>query len=191
MDPDATSDEAKALASRGEHKPLLYRHARALRKGLDHAEFDAHMRELHCDPDTGVDMEPLKELVHRAFRRSYKKKSVPEGQTPIAAAVQQAAADADNTANTVEESVEQVDPEGVGRFACMLEATLAMGEQVPDDHVLSIEFPLGDLRSFVSYMRELDSSYRKVLEIATGEIQKAKEKRERPNLILPPGARKK
>lgn len=135
----------------------------------------------------GEVMEPLKDLVHRAFRRSYKKKAVPEGQTPIAAAVQQAASDAEKP---VEEAIEQVDPEGVARFACMLEAMLAMGEQVPDDHVLQFEAPLGDLRSFVSYMRELDASYRKVLDLATGEIAKQKEKRERPNLILPPGARK-
>lgn len=131
-------------------------------------------------------MEPLKELVHRAFRRSYKKKVVPEGQTPVSAAVQGAIAEADNAANTIEEQVEQVEPEGVARFACMLEAMLAMGDQVPDEHVLTFEAPLGDLRSFVSYMRELDASYRKVLDLATGEVAKQKEKRERPNLILPP-----
>lgn len=138
----------------------------------------------------GENVEPLKELVHRAFRRSYKKKPVPEGQTPIAAAVQGELANADNAANTVEEQIEQVDPEGVARFACLLEAVLAMSENVADDHVLQIEFPLGDLRSFVSYMRELDASYRKVLELATGEVAKQKEKRENPNLILPPGARR-
>jgi hypothetical protein len=36
-------------------------------------------------------------------------------------------------------------------------------------------------------MRELDLSYRSVLSLAAEQVEKAKRKREKPNLILPKG----
>jgi hypothetical protein len=81
----------------------------------------------------------------------------------------------------------QVDPEGVGRVARDLESLVAMSDGIADTQMVTVQTSLADLRSFVCYMCELDLSYRSVLSLAAEQVEKAKRKREKPNLILPKG----
>lgn len=130
------------------------------------------------DLGTGADVKPIKEIVHKAFRHTYKDETA---KLPLQ--LERSAL----SAASERENIAQVDPEGVSRMARDMESLLAISDGVPDNQTVTLQATLGDFRSFVCYMRELDLSYRSILNLAAEQVDKAKKKRERPNLILPKG----
>lgn len=136
------------------------------------------VRAVEVEPEQGAEMDTIKEIVHKAFRNTYKSDA-----TKLPLAVERSAL----SAAAERENVVQVDPQGVTRMARNMESLLAISDGIPDDQTVTVQATLGDFRSFVCYMRELDLSYRSILNLASEQVEKAKRKREKPGLILPKG----
>jgi hypothetical protein len=171
----------------GELRPFsIYdmRLASQMLRALPHEVFYQH----EVERDTEVfeqrgevaDLKPIKEILHRAFRHTYKDEA---GKLPLS--IERSHLGAAEMRDG--KDVVQVDPEGVGRVARDLESLVAMSDGIADTQMVTVQTSLADLRSFVCYMRELDLSYRSVLSLAAEQVEKAKRKREKPNLILPKG----
>lgn len=65
-----------------------------------------------------------------------------------------------------------IDVELVKKVAATLEATTVMTEDAPADQMVRIDLPSHELANFVSYVRTLDTEYRKVVELYQDVIAK-------------------
>jgi hypothetical protein len=167
------------VSFRDSEKPDFKRVGYAGMVDTDHARRMVRVLD-GADLGEGADLKPIKEIVHRAFRNTYQKevKDLPLGIERSALSSAQP---------RTGENITQVDPEGVSRVARDMESLIAMSDGVADDQMITIQATLADFRSFVCYMRELDLSYRSILNLAAEQVEKAKKKRDKPGLILPKG----
>ncbi len=67
--------------------------------------------------------------------------------------------------------VRNVDPKMVEACAATLESALVMSETLPPGHVMSLDFSVDELNSFVCYMRQLDTTYRQQAEFIERHIK--------------------